>query len=77
MKLIKKTIITVVGIFILLIGIAFIILPGPAILIIPAGLALLAIEYPIARRWLIKFQHKMSSGARWFDSKWRAFRQNR
>ncbi|MCO7227454.1 PGPGW domain-containing protein [Pleionea sp. CnH1-48] len=75
MKLIKKTLITVVGIFIVLIGIIFIVLPGPAVLIIPAGLALLALEYPIAKKWLKTFQYKMSQTAQWLDSRVRRFRQ--
>jgi hypothetical protein len=33
-------------------GIALVVLPGPAFLVIPAGLAILAIEFAWARRWL-------------------------
>jgi uncharacterized protein (TIGR02611 family) len=42
----------VVGGTVLAIGIAMILLPGPAFIVIPAGLAILAIEFAWARRWL-------------------------
>jgi uncharacterized protein (TIGR02611 family) len=74
MRLLKKTLITLVGIAILLVGILFIVLPGPAILIIPLGLALLATEYPIAEKWLRQFQRSLSSSAQWADRQWRTFK---
>ncbi len=77
MRLIKKTVITVVGVIILLIGLVFIVLPGPAVLIIPLGLALLATEYPAAEKWLKKFQRMLSRSARWADSQWRRFKYRR
>jgi hypothetical protein len=52
MKHIKRIIIFVVGGTVLVIGIAMILLPGPAFIVIPAGLAILAIEFAWARRWL-------------------------
>jgi len=63
----KKAIITVVGVFITLLGVLLIILPGPASLLIPAGLAILALEYPIARKWLRKFQTLLSASAKKAD----------
>ncbi len=48
--LIRKAFYSVVGVTILLIGIAMIVLPGPAFLVIPIGLAVLASEYAWARR---------------------------
>jgi uncharacterized protein (TIGR02611 family) len=47
---IRKLIYSVLGLTILLIGIAMIVLPGPAFLVIPIGLAILASEYAWARR---------------------------
>ncbi len=52
MQLIKRIVVTVVGGTVLALGIALIVLPGPAFLVIPAGLAILAIEFAWARRWL-------------------------
>ena len=63
----KKAIITVVGVCITCLGIILIILPGPASLLIPIGLAILALEYPIARKWLRKFQGILSTSAKKAD----------
>ena len=67
MNLFKKSAITVVAVFILFLGLIFIILPGPAIILIPVGLALLSLEYPIARKWLHKFQGFMTVSAAKMD----------
>lgn len=50
MPVIRKLIYSVLGITVLLIGIAMIVLPGPAVVVIPLGLAILAGEYAWARR---------------------------
>ena len=42
----------VVGGTVLAFGIALIVLPGPAFIVIPAGLAILALEFAWAKRWL-------------------------
>ncbi len=47
---IRKVIYSVVGVTVLLIGVAMIVLPGPAIIVIPFGLAILASEFAWARR---------------------------
>jgi len=44
-KVIKRMIVSVVGVTVLLIGIALLVLPGPALVVIPVGLAILATEY--------------------------------
>jgi uncharacterized protein (TIGR02611 family) len=49
---IRRIAVTVVGGTVLALGIALIVLPGPAFIVIPAGLAILAIEFAWARRWL-------------------------
>ncbi len=51
---VKRLFVAVVGMTVLLIGIALSVLPGPAFLVIPAGLAILATEFVWARRWLQK-----------------------
>jgi tellurite resistance protein TerC len=53
-KIVKRVIVSVVGVTVLLIGIALLVLPGPAFVVIPVGLAILAMEYAWARRWLKK-----------------------
>ena len=52
MKQIKRVVVAVVRCTLLAIGLALVVLPGPAFLVIPAGLALLAVEFTWARRWL-------------------------
>jgi uncharacterized protein (TIGR02611 family) len=48
----RRIVIAVVGTTVLLVGVAMMLLPGPAIVVIPLGLAILAIEFAWARRWL-------------------------
>lgn len=50
----KRIIVAVVGGTVLTVGFALVVLPGPAFLVIPAGLAILAMEFAWARRWLRK-----------------------
>jgi uncharacterized protein (TIGR02611 family) len=49
---VRRVIITVVGVTVLLIGVAMIVLPGPAFVVIPLGLGILAAEWAWARRLL-------------------------
>jgi|SRR5215510_684909 len=53
-KVVRRVIVSVVGVTVLLIGIALLVLPGPAFVVIPVGFAILATEYAWARRWLRK-----------------------
>ena len=62
-KQIKKWLITVSGGFLVFIGTLFILLPGPAFLFIPIGLAILSLEYEVARIWLKKSQKVMKKSA--------------
>ena len=52
MKPFKRILVMVVGGTVLALGVALVVLPGPAFFVIPAGLAILAIEFAWARRWL-------------------------
>lgn len=49
---VKRVVIAVVGGIVLAVGFVLVVLPGPAFLLIPAGLAILAIEFVWAKRWL-------------------------
>jgi uncharacterized protein (TIGR02611 family) len=53
-KVVRRVIVSVIGVTVLLIGVALLVLPGPAFIVIPVGLAILATEYAWARRWLKK-----------------------
>jgi uncharacterized protein (TIGR02611 family) len=59
-KVVRRVIVSVVGVTVLLIGIALLVLPGPAFIVIPVGLAILASEYAWARRWLRKVRRVAS-----------------
>jgi len=50
----KRIAVVFLGGTVLAIGVALIVLPGPAFIVIPAGLAILAVEFAWARRWLHK-----------------------
>jgi hypothetical protein len=60
---------TLFGGGLLLLGILMIFLPGPAFVFVPAGLALLALEYEFARRWLHAARRWLSAHAR--SRRWR------
>ena len=53
-KQVKRFAVFVIGLTVLLFGVALIVLPGPAILIIPIGLAILATEFAWAKLLLEK-----------------------
>lgn len=50
----RRVIVALVGGTVLALGFALLLLPGPAFIVIPAGLAILAVEFAWARRWLRK-----------------------
>lgn len=52
----RQVVVLVVGVTVILAGIALLVLPGPAFIVIPAGLAILATEFAWARR-LLKRAH--------------------
>jgi uncharacterized protein (TIGR02611 family) len=53
-KIVRRVIVSVIGVTVLVIGVALLILPGPGFIVIPVGLAILASEYAWARHWLKK-----------------------
>jgi len=64
----RRTIIFVVGITVLLLGIALLVLPGPAILVIPIGLLILATEFIWAKRLLKKMKDAVKNGKEAMDN---------
>lgn len=52
----RRIVVLILGVSVLLVGIAMIVLPGPAVVVIPVGLGILAIEFTWARRWLRKIR---------------------
>ena len=54
LRLARKVAVFVIGVTVLLIGVALVVLPGPAFVVIPLGLGILATEFLWARRILQK-----------------------
>ncbi len=61
MKLLKKTLVLLGGGALLVVGLAMLVLPGPAFVVIPAALAILAIEFIWARRWLAWVRERLKA----------------
>ena len=59
----RRIVILIVGMTVLLIGIAMLVLPGPAVVVIPIGLAILATEFAWARHWLRIVRESAEKGA--------------
>ena len=57
----RKVVVALVGGTVVLLGASMILLPGPAVLVIPLGLAILAIEFAWAHRWLHLLKTKSKS----------------
>lgn len=47
---IRKVVILIVGSAVILVGVILLITPGPAFVVIPAGIAILSVEFPWAKR---------------------------
>ena len=52
MTLVRKMLVAFAGGTLLVVGLAMLVLPGPSVVVIPAALAILAVEFLWARRWL-------------------------
>lgn len=63
----RKMLITLVGGLFAFMGLVFVLVPGPAFLFLPVGLAILSLEYPLAKKWLKKCQRWMRKGAEQTD----------
>jgi uncharacterized protein (TIGR02611 family) len=62
LKQVRRAVVFVVGMTVLLLGVALIVLPGPAIVVIPMGLAILGLEFRWARRWMQRARAMIQSG---------------
>jgi tellurite resistance protein TerC len=56
----RRIVIAVVGTSVVLLGVVMLVTPGPAIIVIPVGLAILAVEFVWARKWLQKLRQMIS-----------------
>jgi hypothetical protein len=62
LRQIRRVVVFIVGMTVLLFGVALLVLPGPAVLVIPAGLAILGLEFRWARRWMRRAREVIKSG---------------
>lgn len=60
----RRVVVSVVGVTVLVVGIALLVLPGPAFVVLPIGLGILAIEFEWARRLLRKARRLYETAAR-------------
>jgi uncharacterized membrane protein len=60
----RRLIVAVIGITVVLFGLALVVLPGPAFVVIPLGLAILAAEFAWARSLLHRVRRGISNGLR-------------
>lgn len=60
-KTARKIVVAVIGGTVVLAGVVMLITPGPAFIVIPAGLAILAVEFAWARRWLKQLRDRAES----------------
>jgi uncharacterized protein (TIGR02611 family) len=62
-RVIRRGMILFVGAAVLLAGVMMVVLPGPAVVVIPLGLAILALEFAWARRWLERMRRAVRGGS--------------
>ncbi|MDB5348330.1 MAG: putative rane protein [Schlesneria sp.] len=65
LKLIRQLVVFLLGMSVVVVGIAMIVLPGPATIVIPAGLAILATEFVWAKRWLDYLKRRAQEAMDW------------
>lgn len=58
----RRIVVACVGGLVVAVGVAMVVLPGPSIVVIPAGLAILATEFPWARRLLHRVREGLERG---------------
>ena len=61
-KILRRIAVAFVGGTVLAVGVVMVVLPGPAVVVIPAGLAILATEFPWARRLLHRVRKPIERG---------------
>jgi len=59
----RRIAIGIIGGTVALVGVIMLVTPGPGLLVIPAGLAILALEFEFARRWLKSLKKRTASTA--------------
>lgn len=57
----RRLVVAVVGVTVIIFGLALLFLPGPAVVVIPTGIAILGLEFAWARRLLRKMRNTAGS----------------
>ena len=60
----RRIAVAVIGSTVVAIGVLMLVLPGPGLIVLPAGLAILALEFEWARRWLTRVRAKSAEVVR-------------
>ncbi|MBU8933402.1 MAG: PGPGW domain-containing protein [candidate division Zixibacteria bacterium] len=60
-KSIRRIVVSVIGVTVVMIGMALILLPGPGLIVIFAGLAILGLEFAWARNLYLKGRQQAAS----------------
>jgi uncharacterized protein (TIGR02611 family) len=63
-RAVRRVAVGVVGVTVIIIGVALLVLPGPAFVVLPIGLGILAIEFEWARRLLRRARRLYETAAR-------------
>jgi uncharacterized protein (TIGR02611 family) len=64
MRAARRVAVGVVGLTVMVVGVALLVLPGPAFVVLPIGLGILAIEFEWARRLLRRARRLYEAAAR-------------
>lgn len=59
----RRIMVGLVGVTVILVGVALLVLPGPAFLVIPVGVGILALEFEWARRWMKRLREAVPMGS--------------
>ena len=62
MSLLRRIIIALLGVVVVIAGVAMLFLPGPGLLTIAAGFAVLGTEFDRPRRWVKSLRERAASG---------------
>jgi drug/metabolite transporter (DMT)-like permease len=61
--LLRRTVVTIVGVALVVVGVVLLVLPGPGLLLVLAGLIVLANEYPWAQRYVAPVRRQAITAA--------------
>ncbi len=71
---VRKIVVLVVGSVVIFVGVILLVTPGPAFVVIPAGIAILSIEFPWAKRLFKKIQEIFYQVKDWIVTRWNRLR---